>query len=106
MDSSLTLRGIGVGMLLGVLLLAGFTRAADGAGLDAAMRPHVGKRATVVVFLGAGCPVSNSYLPHLNELAGRFGPQGVRFVGVNANDQDSAADVARHAKEFAVAFPV
>src|SRR5436190_17044963 len=57
--------------------------------LEPAVRRYLGKRATVLIFLGTGCPVSNAYLPHLNELAKKYEPQGVRFVGVNANAQDS-----------------
>lgn len=74
--------------------------------LEPAVRRYLGKRATVLIFLGTGCPVSNAYLPHLNELAKKYEPQDVRFIGVNANAQDSAADVAKHAKEFAIGFPV
>jgi thiol-disulfide isomerase/thioredoxin len=74
--------------------------------LDPRVRRSLGKTATVVVFLGVGCPVSNAYVPHLNELARKYEAKGVRFIGVNANDQDSAEDVARHAKEYTVTFPV
>lgn len=78
----------------------------DKVALSPALRSQLGKRATVVVFLGVGCPVSNAYLPQLKELARKYEPQDVRFIGVNANDQDSAEDVTKHAKEFALAFPV
>lgn len=74
--------------------------------LNPMVRRHIGKQATVIVFIGTGCPVANAYLPHLNELAKQYEAQGVRFLGINANAQDSAAEVAKHAKEFAIAFPV
>ena len=73
---------------------------------QAALQPHRGKQATVVVFLSTGCPISNAYLPHLNDMAKKYDAQGVKFVGVNANAQDLAEDVVKHAKEFAIGFPV
>src|SRR4051794_34406366 len=36
-------------------------------------------KATVVVFLGTGCPVSNAYAPRLAELHKRFSKEGVVF---------------------------
>lgn len=78
----------------------------DKIALDPMLSRHLGKQATVIVFIGTGCPVSNAYLPHLNELAKKYDAKGVRFIGVNANAQDSADEVAKHAKEFAIAFPV
>ncbi len=74
--------------------------------LPSALRPHAGSKATVVVFLSVGCPVANQYVPRLNELAKKYEPRGVKFVGVNANAQDSADAVAKHAKEFKIEFPV
>jgi thiol-disulfide isomerase/thioredoxin len=78
----------------------------DKVAFDPAVRRSLGKQATVLVFLGTGCPVSNAYIPHLNEFAKKYEPQGVRFIGVNANAQDSAADVVKHAKDYAIGFPV
>jgi thiol-disulfide isomerase/thioredoxin/mono/diheme cytochrome c family protein len=63
-------------------------------------------KAAVVVFLGTECPVNNLYLPTLIELHARYGPKGVVFVGINANRQDDAGRVARHAKEHRLPFPV
>lgn len=73
---------------------------------QAALAPHQGKQATIVVFLGVSCPVANAYLPHLNDLAKKYEPRGVKLVGINANAQDSADDIAKHTKEYALAFPV
>lgn len=63
-------------------------------------------RAVVVVFLGTQCPVNNSYVPTLITLHEKYRSQGVVFVGVNSNQFDDAATVAKHAKEFAIPFPV
>ncbi len=63
-------------------------------------------KATVVVFLGTGCPVTNAYLPRLAELHKRFAGDGVVFVGVNSHPTDDPAAVAKHAKEHGIPFPV
>src|ERR1700722_13859309 len=63
-------------------------------------------KAVVVAFLGTECPISNNYAAVLTELAKEYGPKGVLFVGVYSNRQDDAAAVAKHAKEFSIAFPV
>ena len=63
-------------------------------------------RAVVVVFLGTECPVSNAYVPILAALHRLYSPKGVVFVGINSNQQDDAAAVAKHAKEYALPFPV
>jgi peroxiredoxin len=65
-----------------------------------------GRRAVVLVFLGTTCPVANSYAENLADLAKEYRPQGVEFVGVNANPDESLADVAKHAREFRLGFPV
>lgn len=91
------------------LVLAGAAQAAAPASngaLDSVLRQRRGERATVIVFLGAGCPVSNTYVPHLNDLAKKFESQGVKFVGVNSNSQDSAQDVEKHAREYKLGFTV
>lgn len=63
-------------------------------------------KATVVVFLGTSCPVSNAYCPRLADLAKRFAADGVVFVGVNSHAADDTAAVAAHAKTHNLPFPV
>jgi peroxiredoxin len=65
-----------------------------------------GKKAVVVLFLGTQCPINNAYLPRLAELHKTYGARGVLLVAVNSNKQDSAAQIAAHAKEYAIPFPV
>src|SRR5207247_10195120 len=64
------------------------------------------KKAVAVVFLGTECPVNNAYLPRLAELHKTYAPRGVQLVAINANQQDSAARVAEHAKKHSLPFPV
>ncbi len=75
-------------------------------GQDVSLYSFQGKKAAVLVFLGTECPVGNLYLPRLGELSKEFAPQGVVFLGINSNQQESAEAIAAHAKEFAIPFPV
>jgi peroxiredoxin len=64
------------------------------------------KQAAVIVFTGTDCPVGNVYMPRLVELAQKYEPQQVLFLAINSNASETAEQVAAHAKEYGVAFPV
>ncbi len=68
--------------------------------------PAAGAKASVVVFYSTECPMSNAYLTALNEMARRYGPEGARFVGVNASREEAVPALKAHAKEFEIAFPL
>ena len=55
---------------------------------------------------GNGCPIARNAVPVVNALAAEFEPQGVRFLGLNANPQDDRAAVAREVEEYGLRFPV
>lgn len=63
-------------------------------------------KAVVVLFLGVECPVNNAYLPHLADLHQKYSTQGVAFVGINSNWQDSALKVRGHAEANKIPFPM
>lgn len=60
----------------------------------------------VVAFLGTECPLAKLYSPRLQQLANKFKPDGVAFVGVNANRHDSVTEIAAHARRHGVEFPI
>jgi thiol-disulfide isomerase/thioredoxin len=109
-------------VLGGLLLAGGLTRSAGQAGQeaktiapfvlpDAAGKPwplakHKGQKATVVIFLGTQCPISNKYAPSLAELEKQYKVKGVQFVAVNSNLHDTAKDIAEHATKYRIPFPV
>jgi peroxiredoxin/mono/diheme cytochrome c family protein len=64
------------------------------------------QKAVVVVFTGTECPINNAFLPRLAELFKTFGAQGVQFLAINSNRQDSAEKVKQHAIANAIPFPV
>ncbi|MCO8124376.1 redoxin domain-containing protein [Stieleria sp. TO1_6] len=61
---------------------------------------------TVVCFLGTECPLAQLYGSRLQSLADRYGDQGVQFLGVNSNIQDSPAEIDAYAKQHAIRFPI
>lgn len=64
------------------------------------------KQAIVVVFCGTECPMANLYVPTLIELHKEYRDRGVQFLLINANPQDSFVEVAAHAMEREIPFPV
>jgi peroxiredoxin len=64
-----------------------------------------GAKATVFVFLSTECPISSAYTGRIARLAREYQARGVRFFGVNANDEETAATVAQDAKERGFPFP-
>jgi len=63
------------------------------------------RKATVVVFLAASCPVSNAVVPKVVGLAKRL-KGDVSVVGVYAHPADTAEDAAKHAAANKLPFPV
>lgn len=60
----------------------------------------------VLAFLGTECPLAKLYTPRLVELQKKYGPQGVVFLGVNSNRQDSVTEIAAYVRQHEVSFPV
>jgi peroxiredoxin len=60
----------------------------------------------VVAFMGTECPLANVYVPRLAELAARYESQGVAFIGINSNQQDSMTEITAHARRMEIPFPV
>src|ERR1700722_20043737 len=78
----------------------------DVGGRDVALTDFRDKKAIVVVFIGTECPVNTYYMPRLKELQSKYAAMGVQFLAINSNPQDTVADVAEHAKQERIAFPV
>ncbi len=75
-------------------------------GREVAAAAELAGSVTVVAYTGVGCPVSGKYAPRLAELARRYQARGVRFLGLNANPQDSRAAIARECAELGLGIPV
>ena len=75
-------------------------------GMELASSALRGARATVVGFVSAKCPVANAYNQRMIALYKEFSIQGVEFVLVNSNSNETAAEMRIHAKQAALVFPV
>jgi peroxiredoxin len=60
----------------------------------------------VLAFLGVECPLARLYAPRLVELAKQYEPQGVVFLGLDANRQDSVTEINSYARVHDISFPI
>ena len=56
------------------------------------------KKATVVMFISTQCPVSNHYNERIIALHNDYKDQGVQFIGINSNRNESLEEIAEHNK--------
>lgn len=56
------------------------------------------KKAIVVMFISTECPVSNDYNERLVALYNDYKEQGVQFIGINSNRNESVKEIAEHNK--------
>jgi len=63
-------------------------------------------KAVVVMFIATKCPYSNAYNDRMREIAAAYGKQGVLFVGINSNKTEPLSEVAAHAREHGLSFPI
>src|SRR5579883_1574004 len=78
----------------------------DAHGARHTAKEWAGRRAVVLLFLGTECPVSNGFAPEMTRLAKAYGPQGVAVWGVHPDPDVTPEAAARHAKEYALDFPI
>ena len=60
----------------------------------------------MIVFLSTECPMSNGYLPSLADLAKKHADKGVAVVGVYPDPETAADQLAAHAKQYKLSFPL
>jgi peroxiredoxin len=60
----------------------------------------------VVAFIGTECPLAKQYAPRLGALAAEYESKGVNFIAIDANLQDSLAEIAQFARMYDLKFPV
>ena len=63
-------------------------------------------KAVVLMVQGNGCPIVRQALPALAEVRARYQSQGVEFLLLNSNLQDTRELVAKEASEFKIDFPI
>ena len=63
-------------------------------------------KAIVLVSYGVGCPIVRSMTPGLKALRDAYAKQGVEFMLIDSNLQDSREAVAQEAKEYGLDIPI
>jgi peroxiredoxin len=61
---------------------------------------------TVIMFIATKCPVSNNYNERMKALYSDYASKGVKFVFVNSNGTEPAAEVQNHAQQNGFSFAV
>lgn len=64
-----------------------------------------GRKLMVVAFFGIDCPLVKLYAGRLAELAKRFDSDGVAFLAIDSNVQDSLTDAAAFVRRERIEFP-
>ncbi len=76
----------------------------DGGRVDAA--DISGTNAVMMVFWATWCPHCKEEIPDINKLHKKYGPKGLKVVGVNVGVNDSAKRVKKYMKKYKIGYPV
>jgi peroxiredoxin/mono/diheme cytochrome c family protein len=79
---------------------------ADVYGREHLLSAYADRPIVVLAFFGTECPVARLYAPRLAALAKRYQDQGVQFLGINSNAQDSVTELKSFARVNSIEFPV
>src|SRR5262249_26354573 len=63
-------------------------------------------RLVVLAFVGTECPLAKNYAARLRELAAEFEKDGVAFLGIDSNLQDSLTEIGAFALASGITFPM
>jgi peroxiredoxin/mono/diheme cytochrome c family protein len=100
----------------GATATGGDVKAADVKAADVKLSDYRGRlwqlsdfensKVVVIAFLGVECPLAKLYSQRLSEFDAEFSDDDVAFIGVDANPQDSLAELAAHAQRHKIEFPL
>ncbi len=65
-----------------------------------------GGQGTVIIWLSTKCPVSNDYNGRMAALARKYRAKGFAFLGIDSNRTEKIEEIAAHASENGLDFPV
>ena len=60
----------------------------------------------VVTFIGTECPIAKLYCNRLEQLQAEYAPQGVQFLCIDSNRQDSLTDLQTFATRQSLTYPI
>lgn len=105
------LRGIVISSVISITLSWAALRPNTIAGLDLIQGSQLSydlskSENTVLVFLSAKCPCSNSHIPKLKELEREFKKDGFAFLGIHSNSNEDVKISTEYFKNLKLPFPV
>jgi peroxiredoxin len=68
--------------------------------------PNADSQATAIIFIGTQCPISNRYVPQLNEMYATYQAKKVDLIGVVVDPTISRKDVIAYRDQYKIAFPI
>ncbi|MEO6726691.1 MAG: redoxin domain-containing protein [Blastocatellia bacterium] len=77
----------------------------DLSGKSRALKSYRGKP-VVITFISARCPISKMYQDRIRAVADDYAKQGVAFLAINANADESIAEVRTHAAQNNLSFTI
>lgn len=80
-------------------------RLTDHRGYSHELYRYADQKAIVLYVQGNGCPIARQSYPELRRIARAYRDDGVKFLMINANPQDTRQDVAEELKEFRMPLP-
>jgi peroxiredoxin len=60
----------------------------------------------VLIFVSTKCPYSNAFNSVMAKLADDYSSKGIVFLGINSNQTESVDQIAKHAKDNGLSFPI
>jgi peroxiredoxin len=81
-------------------------RLVDHRGQPHALHDLANTKAVVIMVQGNGCPIVRQALPALAEVRAKYRNQGIEFLLLNSNLQDTRELIAKEADEFKIDFPI
>ena len=94
-------------LLILTLIGAALVPAPCSAAAPASLRHHLGtSKALALVFLGTDCPVANRYVPQFEQWKIDLQKGGATLVGVYSERGLKDGDMEKHARDFAISFPI
>ena len=81
-------------------------RLVDHRGQPHALHDLANAKAVVIMVQGNGCPIVRQALPALAEVRAKYRDQGIEFLLLNSNLQDTRERVGKEADEFKIDFPI
>ncbi len=61
-------------------------------------------KAIVIIFVSTQCPVSNDYNSRMEKLFQEYSKQGIAFIGINSNKEETVEEIKEHSRKNNLTF--